>query len=346
MIRVFVLVACCVLSWSSSAQNKELDALERAQFVERFTHYFFVWPVVKERTTSFTIQNVSGSQKLVYKPDVSYHLGAGVFIFGVGAQFVLALPVSDNRERLYGHSNAFDLQANILGEYWGIDAFTQNYNGYYWEDKNKPLSTTAVHPQRKDIGTWNNGINGIYFFNKRKYSMRSTYNYYERQLKSAGSFIISANINAFSLRADSAIYGAPYESLLGPGANFQRLDYLTISAAPGYAHTFVIHQKFFIGGAVAYGPAFNKLEYNTGQQPWKSAAQLNTFLDLRLSGGYNSEHFFTGVAYSHQTRNINYEGVMFLSSNDAIKFSIGYRFKEVGILKRRAFDIFRPKSSL
>ncbi|MBS1508591.1 MAG: DUF4421 family protein [Bacteroidetes bacterium] len=344
-LKSVALIFLVLVSSVGLGQNKELDALSRANYVERFTNYFFVWPVLKQRNTSFYIQSADGSQRLTFKPNVSFHAGAGFYIFGVGAQIVLALPTTRSSDQLYGHSDAFDLQANILGKNWGLDFFTQNYIGYYSEDKNKPLSVSAIHPQRKDVVTWNNGVNGIYFFNKRKYSMRSTYNYYERQLRSAGSFLLSANANTFSLRGDSAIYSSSFDNAFGTGANFQRLDYSTFSAAPGYAHTFVIRKIYFIGGAFAYGPAINWVHYNLGNNPWKEDWQLNTFADLRISAGYNSERFFAGVTYSHQTRNIKYAGVLFSSSNDAIKFAVGYRFKEVGILKRRAYDIFKPKTS-
>ena len=175
--------------------------------------------------------------------------------------------------------------------------------------------------------------------------MRSTYNYYERQLKSAGSFLLSGDINTFSLRADSAIYSPYYQNYFANGANFQRLDYTTFSIAPGYAYNFVMLKSYFVGASIAYGPAINWLQFNKGSGPWKTEFDFNAFIDLRLSAGYNGERFFTGVTYSHQTRNMNYEGVLLSSSNDVVKFSIGYRFHEKGVLKRRAYDIFRPKTS-
>lgn len=342
---ISILLVAIVCSASSlSAQNREMDSLARASYVEHFHNFFFIWPVVKQRNTSFTVEN--GSQRLIYKPNVRYHAGLGFYIFGVGAQLVFALPSSSESDRQYGHSSAFDVQANILGKNWGVDVFTQNYRGYYQEDATHPLPSAAARPQRGDISTWNNGMTGIYFFNKRRFSMRSTYNYYERQLKSAGSFIMTANINTFSMRADSSLLNSTYEQVLGSNANIQRIDYTTISAAPGYAHTFVIRKSLFLGAGAAYGPALNWLQYNAGNNPWKSVVEVNAFLDLRLSAGYNTHRFFLGVSYIHQTRYISYEGVLFSSSNDAFKFALGYRFKETGILKRRAFDIFRPKSSL
>lgn len=335
-----------LLSQHTLAQKgkRELDSLSRTMYVEQFKSYFFVWPVLKQRNTSFFFKN--GNTKLSYAPNVNYHLGAGFFVFGLGVQIVFPLSPSSQSEKIYGHSSAVDIQANVLGKNWGVDLFTQNYRGYYLEDNNKPLGKDIPRIQRPDITTWNNGVNGIYFFNKRRYSMRSTYNYYERQLRSAGSFIISGNFNIFSMRADSLLFSSSYQPVLGYAANVNKMDYTTVSVAPGYAYTFVIRKSYFIGMAAAVGPAFNWLRYSSSNEVWKSIAGINSYLDLRLSTGYNSEHFFIGIAYSIQTRDILYEGILFSSSNGSFKFATGYRFKEVGILKRRAYDIFRPKSSL
>jgi hypothetical protein len=340
---ILVVLLCFFVAGRSASQNKELDELGRTSYVERFTHYFFIWPEVKQKSTSFSIQDQATGRKITFKPNVPLHVGAGFYMFGVGAQVLVALPASGSSESMFGLSSAFDLQANILGKNWGIDIFTQNYKGYYSTDNDKPTQSGAASPQRKDISTWNTGVNGIYYFNRRRYSMRSTYNYYERQLKSAGSFLLSGDINTFALRADSAIYSPSYVAYFGSDANFQRLDYTTFSIAPGYAYNFVVRKTYFVGASVAYGPAINWIHFNNGINPWNNQVNFNTYLDVRLAAGYNSERFFTGVVYSHQARNMIYDGVLLSSTNDMVKFSVGYRFVEKGILKRRAYDIFKPK---
>lgn len=334
-----------LLTTSAFGQKKDLDSIGRTQYVQTFKNYFFVWPVLKQRSTYFSIQTNDGSQKLTYRPNVTYHLGAGCYIFGVGVQLVAALPPSSASIETYGRSTAVDLQANIIGRHWGADLFTQEYKGYYLEDKNKEVPEGKPSPQRKDISTWNNGVTGIYFFNKRRYSMRSTYNYYERQLKSAGSILLSGNFNAFSIRCDSALYDRSYEAAFGPGPNFQRADYSTFSIAPGYAYNLVVLKSFFISASYAFGPALNW--FKDADAVSKSVSfEVNTYSDLRIAVGYNGQRFFTGIVFNHLNRNVAYEGVLFSNSNDNFKFALGYRFREVGILKRRAYDIFRPKSSL
>ncbi len=266
-------------------------------------------------------------------------------IFGVGIQIVLALPQNNSSILQYGKSKALDLQANILGDNWAVDVFTQNYQGYYIQDPNQSLAGGSPLPQRSDVRTWNTGITGAYFFNKYRFSIKSTYNYYERQLKSAGSFLLSGNLNTFSLHGDSAIYSKSYEPIFGAASNFQEVTYTTIAIAPGYAYNFVVADRWFAGAAFGIGPAFNFMYYQAPDGPSKSAGGLNTFLDVRLSTGYNSERLFAGITYSRQSRNIHYEGLQFTSTNEVIKFAIGYRFRTFGILKKNVKDIFRAKSS-
>ena len=64
-----------------------------------------------------------------------------------------------------------------------------------------------------------------------------------------------------------------------------------------------------------------------------------------MSLGYNGEHFFAGVTYNRQARNISYKNVLFSNTNDVFKFALGYRFRQVGILKKRFTDFLKPKSS-
>ncbi len=325
----------------ANCQEINLNTLARKKYVEQFTEYYFIWPVVKHRSTDFVIQSTQESQqKLTFRPNVSYHAGAGVYMFGIGIQILIALPASRASIQTYGKSRALDLQLNAVSEYWLVDIFTQNYKGYY-RDKGTPGVPIL---QRPDIRTWNTGIIGSYFFDKRKFSIRSTINYYERQLKSAGSFLISGNINTFSLHADSSIYPSSAESIFGHAANFQRADYTTIAIAPGYAYNFVF-DNYFVGGAFAVGPAMNWLYYQVESQPQKSSVQLKTYVDLRLSAGYNSERFFIGAVFTVQSRNIQFEGVTLTSSNDVLKIAMGYRFREKGIMKKRLSDLLRPKVS-
>ena len=153
--------------------------------------------------------------------------------------------------------------------------------------------------------------------------------------------MLSGTLNTFSLRADSAVYGARYEPVFGAKADFSKLDYTTISVAPGYAHTLVL-KNFFVNGSLSIGPANHWVYYQSATAS-KHDMTLNSFVDLRLAVGYNSDRFFGGVSFVAQARNIKFEQVQFTNTNTTFKMVVGYRFKEFGILKKRAFDFLPMK---
>ena len=96
--------------------------------------------------------------------------------------------------------------------------------------------------------------------------------------------------------------------------------------------------------SLAVGPSLNWLKYQGTGGNWKSNVQVQIFTDIRISLGYNTERFFAGISYIRQSRQISYERVHLTTFNDAVKLAVGYRFREVGILKRRAADFLLPKS--
>ncbi|GHN00883.1 hypothetical protein WSM22_23720 [Cytophagales bacterium WSM2-2] len=333
--RLTIFILVCFLVSSSFAQ-KPADSL-RDRYIERFPNYFFIWPVLKQRSASFEIVNLPAqSRKLAYKPNGNYGLGWGMYIFEIGFEVAFSVQPKESSQYLFGHSRVSDLQANILGKNWGLDLFTQNYNGFYRTDNLVTVPVDTPYPLRPDISIWNTGVNGIYSFNKNKYSIRAAYNFSERQIRSGGSFQLSGTVNTFSLRADSAIYGKNYESIFGTTPNFSKLDYTTLSVAPGYAHTIVLGNLFF-NGSLSVGPAQHWVYFQSATAA-KHESTLNSFVDFRLAVGYNSEHFFTGLSYVAQARNIKFEQIQFTSTSAIFKMVVGYRFREFGILKKRAWD--------
>lgn len=330
---VFTLIFLSSLTTLRAAPSDSL----RERYIKRFPDYFFIWPVIKQRSTTFDIENLpSKSEKLSYKPNGNYGLGWGMYIFEIGFEITFSIQPEASSQYRFGHSRVNDLQVNLLSKHWGLDVFTQNYNGFYRTDKNVSVPSNLPYPQRPDICTWNTGVNGIYVFNKNKYSLRAAYNFSEKQIRSGGSVLLTGTLNTFSLRADSAVYGVKYEPQFGAPTDFSKLDYTTVSIAPGYAYT-LVYKGLFVNGSLSIGPANHWVWYQSAAGA-KSDITLNSFVDFRAALGYNSERFFTGVSYVTQARNIKFDQIEFTSASSIFKIVIGYRFKEFGILKKRVGD--------
>jgi hypothetical protein len=335
MSRNLVFIIAIIVGGLAHAQSPK-DSL-RAIYIERFPDHFFIWPLIKSRTTQFEVQQIGNTgDKLTFKPNNSVGLGFGIYLFEIGAELTFAVPINAEKESLFGKTKATDLQLNLLGKRWGLDLFYQNYKGFYVDDPNGKIVPGAPYPQRPDLRTNNFGVNGIYFFNKR-FSLRSAYNFSERQRKSAGSFSLTGTLNFFEVRGDSALYSKKYEPVFGAATAFFKMNMNTFSISPGYSYTLVV-KNFFANASLSIGPAYHWVDYQVAGQSL-SASSLNSFFDIRAGVGYNGKRFFCGINLVNQTRTIKFESIQFANSSTTFKLLFGYRFKEFGILKKRASDL-------
>jgi len=126
-------IPVAIVSKMRRLKQEDLNDLARAKYVQRFPEYFFVWPVVKQRRTSFVLQSLKDArQKLTYRPNVSYYAGAGTYIFGIGFQLVAAIPQNNSTIERFGESRAVDLQANILGKNWASTFLRKTTKATTW----------------------------------------------------------------------------------------------------------------------------------------------------------------------------------------------------------------------
>ncbi len=339
MVRLlFVLIAFWVCIPTTHAQTDSL----RDIYIKQFPDKFFIWPVLKKREISFNLNSRDDKgNKLRYKPNTSFSAGIGFYIFEIAAEFAFAVPLAERSKATYGGSDARDLQANFVGKSWGGDLYHQKYSGFYVPNPMQSPSVPDAFIKRPDIELYNTGINVRYVFNKNKFSLKSAYNYSERQLKSAGSGIISGTVNTLRLQADSSMLSQVYAPTISATSTFKNFQYTAFSIAPGYTYS-LIYKAFFLNGAFSIGPAHYWISYTAPDQITQYNITINTFADVRVSLGYNSDHFFGGMSLVVQNRDIRFDEIHFSNGTTAFKLLVGYRFGEVGILKERAKD-YLPK---
>ena len=251
MKRLIFLAFICT---STSLIAQELDAQERPKsaydsirslYIKSFPNHFFLWPVLKQRNLDFVMKDLPYKNKsITYKSNKPNAIGLGMYVFELGIEFTFAIPLAQKRKEIYGESKANDLQLNILNKKWGLDLYYQKYKGFYIDDPDVRIPPNIPFPQRPDIGTRNIGITGNYVFNNKKFSFRSAYNFVERQLHSAGSFLAFSSINGFKVEGDSAILGYVYRNAFGTDAKIRQIKSTTFSIAPGYTYS-LLRNGFF-----------------------------------------------------------------------------------------------------
>lgn len=318
--------------WASDAE----DTL-RSKYIQQFPDKFFVWPLIKQRELNFDISNrFDNSQELKYRPNNLYSVGVGFNLFELSFELSMAIPLDEKNRSTYGPSDIRDLQLSFVGKQWAADIYSQRYKGFYVENRNQGSSSPNAIIKRSDILLTNTGGKFIYAFNRKKYSIRAAFNYSERQLKSAGSFILAGSINGAHLQADSSVLRQIYSPDAYSVSSFRKLQYASIGLAPGYAQSF-IYKDFFLNAAISLGPAHYWIKY-AAEGDVDYDFSINTYADLRFAVGYNSDRIFGGLSYVLQSRNIKFEDIEFTNGSSVVKFLIGYRFREFGILKKRAID--------
>jgi hypothetical protein len=323
---------------SLSVDDRPRDSL-RSQYIQRFPDYFFVYPVLKRRGLSFELTRPDKSAQLTYKPNSTYSLGMGVYLFEVGLELGYAIPLGEQSIARFGESVARDIQLTAFARRWGVDAFYQRYSGFYIDDKEYQPLVTEPYPHRQDIATKNFGVTGHYLFNSRKFSFRAAYNFAERQFHSHGSFLMLAALNSFRVAADSSIVSANRKAEFGPAVDFERLRYTTFSIAPGYTYNLTYHY-FFLNATLGFGPAHHWINYQLeGSNATHHDIAINSFFGSRLAVGYNGDRIFGGISFLSQGSRLKFHDATFSNNNSVFKMLVGYRFREVGILKKRVIDL-------
>lgn len=321
----------------NNADAQGSDSLAE-EYVKLYTDQFFLWPVLKQRTLDFEVAKATRpKQFLDYKPNNAYSIGLGLYLFDLAFEITSAIPLGEENRKIYGESDVLDLQLNALSRQWGADIYYQKYQGFYIRDRTLAYNKDIPYPQRRDIIIRNIGITGLYVFDER-FSIRSSYNFAERQLKSSGSFLLTTSISSFKVSADSAVLLDNYQADYGKGAGFQNLRYTTFSLAPGYSYNF-IYRNFFLSAAVMLGPAYNWVRFEEQQGTSGVDNRVNRFTSVRLGAGYSADRFFAGINFVSQTRAVRFEDIYFTNSSNTFRILVGMRFNEFGILKKSVWDI-------
>lgn len=336
IILILLLANTAGFSQYNQAVRQRNDSI-RAEFVETYPNHFAVWPMLKYKDLSFTITDKNEKSAIGYNSNNDFKLGAGFYLFEIAFEISFPIPVAVRDESIYGKTKSTDLQINMLAKSVGLDLYYQKYSGFYKDDEQVDVPAGEAYPLRPDIITRNLGLSGIYIWNNKKFSIRSSYNYADRQKKSAGSFLLYGTINAFRVEGDSAILSASNQHHFGDNSDFSYMRYTTFSLAPGYSYNLVLKRVFF-NGTFAIGPAHYWIYYESEAGKGHYDILFNTTYTFRLAAGYSGTRFFTGTSIALQSRVLTFQSLRFENSSSVFRLVVGYRFRERKFLKKRPLE--------
>lgn len=314
----------------------------RHQFIKQYPDHLFIWPLIRQRTLSFSVEKRNADGEAVqFEPNSTVSMGIGLYVFEVGAELSLSVPLDEKSQSRFGSSDVRDLQGHLVGINWSLDGFAQRYSSFYLANPLVVIQNNQPYPIRPDFELRNFGASGIYAFNRTRFSLRSAYNFAERQLKSGGSVMLAGTLNSVQLGSDSVVLSTASQSRLRVNNTFSHLRYTTLSAAPGYSYN-LIYRNWFINFTLSVGPAHHWVYYEDKDGRPHYDIAINSFVDSRFALGYNSDRWFGGLSFVNQAREVRFDQFQFTTTTSSFKMMIGYRILEKGIFKKRAWD-FVPK---
>lgn len=302
----------------------------------------------------FRDRNLNSSLSYSIHSELRYGIGFNYSVFGVNLSFSPfnnAAAVSK-----YGETKSIDLRINLYGRRVIFDLYLLNHSGFYLSNPEAALdgwTDVEAYPLRPDIHVFSSGIVTQYIFNNRKFSLRATYLQNEWQKKSAGSFIVGANLFYMLFDADSSFIPSnmKYPDFIG-GYKLNHSSSLNIGINGGYSHTFVLKQNFFLSLGLSVGPQFS---YSVVTSEYLSQSR-NTAGTFGLNGlirggiGYNSKKVYAGIFFISENlaHTSALKDVSSILSAGIIKLNLVYRFtlkKPIKFLNPNYWKFLQPKDS-
>lgn len=349
---LLLLFAGCLFNGQAAAQQlkKTLPVHEKAtvkssyltdhdsSYYQSFARHITARFYFSQKYTGLELKTDANVSKFRYLPNTSLVMGVGITYqsislnLGYGFGFL-------NTDHEKGKTKYLDLQSHIYARKWTIDFFGQFYKGYYLAPKGLASADDRNYYIRPDIHINLLGISAYRSLNPAQFSYRAALLQNEKQKKSAGSFLLGAEIYYGVIKADSSLVpkalAANYRQ-----QGVKRLQFFKIGPGVGYAHTFVIEKNFFVTASLCASISLDHIDqYSTDSHAEKYA--LNTGLIYRLvtgysKGGWNANISLVGNRFTVAGAT---SGDKYLMAAGNVRLTLARIIKPGRILKRKLHPV-------
>ncbi|OKS87493.1 DUF4421 family protein [Mucilaginibacter polytrichastri] len=219
---------CSVTACPALAQKLAIDTVFIKSYAQKI--------IIQGYFSTNNIELVTAGK--TYLPNYPLNVGLGLAVKNtvINATFDYGLlPLKSNT---YGKTKLTDFQIHNYGRHFMLDLFLQKYKGFYNSDINNHQIVNYPNLSVSQIGA-----EGSYIFNGNKFSGKAAYEQSEKQLQSAGSFILGGGVYLFKIGLDSlmVIHAST------PIRTFQ------IGVNLGYGYSWVINNYWMLSGIAKIG---------------------------------------------------------------------------------------------
>lgn len=286
-------------------------------------------PVAK-KFFGFNFTDLDTRKTLKFSPNNYYHLGFNFSNIILTFGFYPGIKFGAKPDK--GSTSSRDWQVTFIGRRVITDVNYQRYRGFYvfntrdYEVHVLNADNVLIRP---DIRAFSIGVNTMFVFNFKKYSLRGAFSFTDVQQRSAGSFMTGL-YHAYTLFTsnDSAFVPGSLRSSF----NYQlhpvhHISLITVGLSAGYGYT-LVYKKIILSTAINLGLGGQKTNYGTLDGNEHSLA-LNPAVNLNAKAAirYDNLRFFIGILSSYNN-NYTLNPHLFNTENYVARVLIfsGYRF--------------------
>jgi hypothetical protein len=280
----------------------------------------------------FLVKDSIGKSKLNYFAQANNITGIELNYdkINVSFGFKSTEPTGTNKEKT-GSTKYFNLGLNIGGNRWLLETAYRRYQGFY--DKNSGAYDTSfkrngVYYQDPKLINTVFKAKFLYLTNNKKFAFKSGYSSTYRQIKTAASWVLTANAYYNTLNTDSSFFPKQVRSFYGDYRYMRGLDVFAFSVYAGASVNLVAWRAFFVNATLLFGPEEQWRVYKYTEGPfYKPLFYSSVSGDLRFSFGLNMKRFFITITSISDICWYKSNAVAMLSKYVSGNFTLGYRFK-------------------
>jgi hypothetical protein len=305
MKRILFLILIQTLHLYCSAQSD-------SSYIKQFEHKLAVRAYLGQDYLMMT-QEFSQSLDKTFTPNSSIKIGFGFSLNNTILDLSYGLNLWNEKKK--GATRSFDFQIHNYGRKFVFDLFFQRYQGFYNDDS----KNIEIYP---DLRIRNYGISGLFILNNHKYSYKAAFNQSEKQLKSAGSFLLGIGLYHIKIDSDSSFIYKQENDL----SCFQ----LGINA--GYAYTWTLSKYWDISASSTLGLGLG-IRNTREREKWKF--EISPMVFPRITAGYNRNDWSIGfsiignITFPAMSRD---ENISILSGRSLVTYT--KRFKSIPFFEK------------
>jgi hypothetical protein len=213
-----------------------------------------------------------------FSPNSPVHFGIGLAIYNTVIGFDIGYGFRLQDKEKYGKTKAFDFQLHHYNRRFVVDVCIQRYKGFY-EDSDEKIS---LHPEMQ-VNRYS--IHGHYVLNHKRFSYKAAFAQTERQVRSAGSWLLGAEYYWTKIRSDEPLTNEGYSR----SKNYQ------IGINGGYAYIWALGRYWNIGIATTAGIGFGNEAFEGDNS---KSVSVYPILCPRFSTVYDRDSWALALTYA------------------------------------------------